>query len=309
MVEDATRRAYTNWCFTWNNPPDLPDGLGWSTDNVKTLVYQFESGSAGTKHVQGYVELKFRRTLSGVKSLLGADSVHFEPRRGTRKQAIQYCMKEDTRVEGTTPFVYGDVESAQGKRTDLSEFRLYTLNADSPISRSVLADAFADICAKFPRFVTQCLDDRRVRRRLFEQDRPVPDRPWQRDVIEIIEGPVDDRAVYWYCGRVGGEGKSYLAGYLRATKSAYLVTGGRHDSIFYGFYVSGCPRTVIFDWARGGEEAFPYRVIENFKNGYFLNTKYEAVPVDFEPCHVVVFANFMPDESQLSSDRWRIREI
>lgn len=102
-VPPAPRRsnASSNWCFTWNNPPSLPQYLGWDTSVLKLLVYQFEVGESGTRHVQGYVELKSRRTLAGIKSLLNAHGVHFETRKGTRQQAIEYAMKEDTREQGT----------------------------------------------------------------------------------------------------------------------------------------------------------------------------------------------------------------
>jgi hypothetical protein len=46
---------------------------------------------------------------------------HFEARKGSQTQAIDYCSKEDTRISG--PFTYGEKsEEKQGKRNDLLEF-------------------------------------------------------------------------------------------------------------------------------------------------------------------------------------------
>jgi len=42
---------------------------------------------------------------------------HLEARRGTQAEAIEYCRKEDTRIEG--PFTAGRQGGNQGKRTDL----------------------------------------------------------------------------------------------------------------------------------------------------------------------------------------------
>ena len=66
---------------------------------------------------------------------------------------------------------------------------------------------------------------------------------------------------------------------------------------------------MFFDLARSVQERVPYEVMENFKNGGFLNTKYESKWVKFKIPHVVVFANFLPDRLKLSEDRWNIIEI
>lgn len=106
------------WCFTINNPAreDLTE-LGQLADkNASYLVWQLEEGEEGTQHIQGYVELEKRMRLTGVKKLL--KRAHFERRRGTSKQASDYCKKEDTRIDG--PFEFGHLSvPEQGKRNDL----------------------------------------------------------------------------------------------------------------------------------------------------------------------------------------------
>ena len=57
-----------------------------------------------------------------LKKLKGFERAHFEQRRGSRDQARQYAMKEDTRVAG--PWEHGVwVRSGQGNRTDLDTVR------------------------------------------------------------------------------------------------------------------------------------------------------------------------------------------
>lgn len=103
-----------NVCFTINNytTEDLcllgSDGL-WSY-----IIAGFESGANGTPHIQGYGELTKRMRLSSVKKYL--PRAHIEGRKGTQKQAIDYCMKEGSFVS------HGDAKS-QGKRTDLDAAR------------------------------------------------------------------------------------------------------------------------------------------------------------------------------------------
>lgn len=66
------------------------------------------------EHYQGFAKLKARTSFNKVKETVG-DDVHLEPARSV-KQAIAYCKKEDTRVDG--PWERGD-PPAMGKRSDL----------------------------------------------------------------------------------------------------------------------------------------------------------------------------------------------
>lgn len=92
---------YRNYVFTWNNPADnyrdKMESLVDSND-AQYLVYQMEEGEEGTPHLQGYIEWTGRKTLTACKKLL--PKAHWEPRKGTQEQAIEYCTKEDTRVDG-----------------------------------------------------------------------------------------------------------------------------------------------------------------------------------------------------------------
>jgi hypothetical protein len=77
-------------------------------------VFQKEQAETGTTHYQGYAEFKSPlKTTACQKIVKGA----WFYRRGTRAQAREYCMKEDTRVEG--PFEAGKWELKPGKRNDL----------------------------------------------------------------------------------------------------------------------------------------------------------------------------------------------
>jgi len=79
------------------------------------LVFQFEAGLRGTYHAQGYVEFSAPLRFNQVKALI--NEAHWERRMGTRDQARDYCMKDETRMSG--PWEYGTFDSNQGKRTDL----------------------------------------------------------------------------------------------------------------------------------------------------------------------------------------------
>ena len=267
--------------------------------DIQFLVYQLEAGESGTPHLQGYVQLSKRKRLGQVKALL-SPRIHAEVARGKPAANYEYCTKPDGRLEG--PFEYGSMASGQGTRNDIVDF--VSRAKQGRIPERELIEEFGPVLAKYPRFVST------VTR---HYNRPVPTtfvpRPgWQLDLSLILSGAPDARKVHWYWESVGNVGKSYYALNFvdRGGSFGYVVTGGRHADIYYAY---ADQKVVFFDWARDNEEAFPYRVIENFKNGYFLNTKYETHAHRFAPPHTVVFANFPPDESKLSHDRWDIKQI
>lgn len=81
------------WCFTINNYTEEDEnfcyGLGWMS---KYVVVGREIGESGTPHLQGYVYFENRRNLAGMKAL--HETAHWEPQKGTPKQAAEYCKKD-----------------------------------------------------------------------------------------------------------------------------------------------------------------------------------------------------------------------
>lgn len=89
--------------------PDIPNRT------VYYAVQLEECPRTGKYHYQGYIEFDSPVPFAFVKALL--KDAHWESRKGNQKQAIDYCTKEDTRVEG--PWIYGTPKQA-GARTDIT---------------------------------------------------------------------------------------------------------------------------------------------------------------------------------------------
>lgn len=53
-----------------------------------------ECGEEGTLHLQGYLECSRHARMAALKKKPGLARAHFEPRRGTQTEAIEYCMKD-----------------------------------------------------------------------------------------------------------------------------------------------------------------------------------------------------------------------
>ena len=221
-------------------------------------------------------------------------------RRGSVSQAVDYCSKNDSSIG--EPYSYGTV-TAQGQRNDLK--RVVEDLFDNDRTDRELFEHYPETYAKYPRFVEKA---RRIGREARIQVEGYTPRPgWQTDLDEILNGEVHRRKVYWYCDETGNTGKTLFANsFRRRGRRGYRITGGDHASIKHAY---GYEEVVFFDWPRSDEERFPYKLLEQFKDGYFLSTKYESHACDFQPPHVVVFANFMPQENQLSADRWQIKII
>lgn len=106
------------WVFTVNNYTDdelnLVEGLVQRGEATYVICGR-EEGTAGTPHLQGYLELGGRARLSQLKQLGGLARAHLERRRGTQEQAVAYCKKEENYTEFGTP-----TTTKKGERTDLA---------------------------------------------------------------------------------------------------------------------------------------------------------------------------------------------
>lgn len=161
----------------------------------------------------------------------------------------------------------------------------------------------SEIYAKYPRFVHDYV--RAIKESKVNIEELVPREGWQIILKTELNGPADNRKIIWFHDSNGNNGKSYFATRFK-DKSSYLVTGGKNTDIYYAYSYE---EVVFFDLPRSKQDYVPYDVMESFKNGYFLSTKYEVKSVKFNIPHVVVFSNFYPDTTKLSADRWDIRDI
>lgn len=106
------------WVFTQNDVDVIPT---FDVPSMQYLVFQKERGEEKEHdHFQGYCQMKRAYPLSGMKKLF--PGAHLEIQRGTNEEAKEYCMKEDTRIDG--PWEFGEFKASggnQGKRTDIDD--------------------------------------------------------------------------------------------------------------------------------------------------------------------------------------------
>lgn len=103
------------WCITCNNPlkEDIELVEGLPADYV---IYEFETGDNGTLHLQGYLYFKSQKSFKKIGKLL-SKKFHYEAQKGTKIEALVYCMKDGTYWEK-------GVRPQQGKRGDLDAIHM-----------------------------------------------------------------------------------------------------------------------------------------------------------------------------------------
>lgn len=111
--------------------------LDFDDCQIRYLIYQIEkSPSTGRLHLQAYIEFYNALRITQVKTRLNDATLHCERRKGTRQQARDYCMKDDShyfsskypewvdhgfRHKGTKYVELGKFRTKQGHRTDLDQ--------------------------------------------------------------------------------------------------------------------------------------------------------------------------------------------
>lgn len=138
-------------------------------------------------------------------------------------------------------------------------------------------------------------------------------RGWQTEVVRLANEEPDDRTVHWFWEKKGGTGKTSLCKYLVMVCGA-IILGGKAADIKNGvmdYYNKHgqTPELIVVNYTRSQEEYISYEGLENIKDMCFYSGKYEGGMV-CGPCpQLICFANFSPDETKMSSDRWSIVNI
>lgn len=131
---------------------------------------------------------------------------------------------------------------------------------------------------------------------------------WQKDVYKIWEdfkNNREDRIINWFYSEKGCNGKTAMAKYFVINEEfGYLNNAKTADICFYAS--NNIMDGYIFDFCRSNEDKINYQAIESLKNGIMFSGKYESGVVCMDSPCIICFANFKPDTSKLSKDRWNI---
>lgn len=174
-------------------------------------------------------------------------------------------------------------------------------------------DSNLKYCTKGGDYITNMKFEKPVREPLKDPMEPHLGnlRPFQKEIVEIIKGPVDDRKIYWYWEETGHVGKSYFTKHLCMKYRALAINGQKKDIMFAvtEWLKVEDLKICIYDIPRKQGNKVSYSLVEEIKNGLFFSGKYESGMTMFNSPHLIVFSNSPPDTSNLSEDRWVVKEI
>lgn len=213
-------RPSRNWMVTIPNPSEKGYPLDEEyfkklekVEKIKYAVGQLElSNETKLLHWQLYVVLIKPQRLSCLRKLFPKS--HLEVRKGSHKQAVEYCTKSDTRQAG--PYSMGEEPKGQGHRSELDIIR-------AKIEDRITEGNFNEKELADEHFSSWCRYERSFRR-YASLSRPAR--------TEYTKG-------YYYYGR-SGIGKSTLLR-NKFPKACYMQYDGKYFSAYGG------EETVIFD--------------------------------------------------------------
>lgn len=133
---------------------------------------------------------------------------------------------------------------------------------------------------------------------------------WQKKIIEIIKEEPDDRTINWVWEPEGCKGKTALCKYILknfplstyscASKSADILSIADEDKNIY-----------LLNFTRSQENFAPWSALEQLKDGLISDSKLkkQSRNIIMDSPHIICFANWHPDVSKLSKDRFNIIEL
>lgn len=326
-------RRFAHFCVTINNYTESMvlnmSSMCCAISNRNAVTYicfQPETApSTGTAHLQAYFQTASKITAKDfatwLQEKLGVRP-HVEGARGSSEQCVEYCSKEDTRLDGglttiVNPLGYCEIaatESRQGAREDLEAVRQAI--HDGKALNDLIGDHF-DTFARYDRFLRQYYTDhhqRQIHKQLIDSTSSTSLSTWQSTLrSKILEVP-PDRKVSWWWESTGGVGKSFMAKHLVLHHDALLVQVMKKADMLHLLIKSfkASTRCVVFDLTRSSEAgsvAVIYEALEMLSNQFICSGKYDSQSIHTPKCHLIVFSNYPPDRAAMSADRWDVNEI
>ena len=211
--------------------------------SVLSAVFQLEKGeNTGYEHWQVFLRFKNQKRFSTLKSQLtknGLKTAHIESRKGTVEQAIKYCSKPETRLDG--PYFFGDkidTDTKKGERTDLQKLRDKVLIEGMSFDEIMLEDESGS-AARYTQYLRSLIRARDKRRTAS----------FRHLSVMYLYGPA-------------GVGKSRWALENNSDKSVYRVSDYSHP-----FDAYDGEQVLILDEFDG---SMPFTLLLNVLDGYSM---------------------------------------
>jgi len=258
----------------------------------KYLVFGVHVGThTHVKHCHFLLEFDHQVSFRYLKSHFPRG--HIEARRGSASQCKVYCNKDHRLLADE-----GTMSRPGGKLGSVME------EIDGGHDLAAIARDHPEEFLKYHAGIRAAAELLQVAPVTFTQHDLYP---WQRGAWFLMDLVPDERTVHWYTDLTGGAGKTWFCRKVCAERKALYVNNNKTADIAHAY---NGERIVLFDLCRAvGTDGVNYAAIESVKNGMIFSGKYDSRAKIFANPHVFVFANYSPDLSKLSHDRWDVHDI
>lgn len=296
------------WCFTCNNYTDEDEERLKKLAGVQWIMWGHECVS--TPHLQGVIWLAKATTKQNLGRKMKNCWLGVPGPEKALEYWLRYCSKQDVNpIQIGIPPSGEDVDEEiskhgkQGQRNDLEAFKADVKAGITDLK--ILREKHSSVFARSKEFCMDYIQDHRPRP-------AAPDivlHPWQNDIVSMIDGPADDRKIFFYYDPVGGAGKTTFAKYLVRTRDdTQMLCPSKIENMLH--IVDQDKPVVLINCPRDSMQFLQYSAIELIKDGEFDSPKYQGRKKWFSRTpHVLVFCNEYPDMSKLSQDRFEIVEL
>lgn len=308
--------------FTYNN--FTSEGVEKLKEYAKTqckfICFAYELGEEKkTPHLQGCLWFRLPRNTSNVnrqcKKGQRFHGYHFEAQCGSMASQREYIVngvkdgEKKEWIEGTEPYVWGtwpteeeyDLQRPrQGDRTDL---RACWMAIHSGKRKREVEDEFLMVDARYPKWMEKHLNYAKIK---SLQKPAIEVRPWQEELLKVLEAPRVDRKIYWIWSTEHETGKSTFCGdWLRAHFKFDFVElpNMKLADCFQEASKMDMPRVLYYALPKDVEtecSKYVYFTLEKLSDGGLRNFgKNQGGMADLRNASVVVSSNFEPPIDKL----------
>jgi len=127
-------------------------------------------------------------------------------------------------------------------------------------------------------------------------------KPWQVQINDILDGPRDDRKIYWFYDNSFGSGKTTFIKHLLVRRECVFMSVASAKDIAFAW--KGEPIVLLGFPKDVDDNDIPYRAIEDLKDGLIFSAKYESDAKLHNRPFVLVFANRQPNKFKMDPARF-----
>lgn len=285
-----------NWCFTDWKLENIDKIYNDNSDIIRYVCYGYEIGKKSEKpHYQGWLQLTKPLSKKNIlKKIFKNTDISIRCCKGSELQNEVYCKKDGEWKS------FGEYIKIQGK------------NTGSLINDIEQGSKLEDIIETYPlmyyRFRNgikdhiDVINKRNIDKNIAEKFEDFELNNSQSKIIEHVDKQ-NDRQITWVFDHEGGKGKSTLAKYMYVKYKSINLKNGKSNDISNMY---NGEKYITFDFSRSQEEHINYSIIEDLKNGSVVSTKYNGKSLFYDNPRIVIFANFLPNTSAWSTDRYDI---